>query len=80
MFLVAIGIREATLIHKVCSEQNSWFTQLIDFFDVTDYPIAGYDPNTVLSEINVHLWNCSVDYRYFFVKWRKNENNKNVDV
>ncbi|KAK6635316.1 hypothetical protein RUM44_000567 [Polyplax serrata] len=62
-FRVAIGIREATLRHKVCKGPNSWFTQLVDFFDVTDYPIAGYDPCSVLSEINVHLWNCSVDYR-----------------
>lgn len=68
MIKVAIGIREATLRHKVCNGPSSWFAQLIDFFDVTDYPIAGYDPSSVLSEINVHLWNCSVDYRSTMIK------------
>lgn len=65
MFRVAIGIREATLFHRVCRAQSSWLTQLIDFFDVIDYPISGYEPSTVLCEMHVHLWDCSVDYRCF---------------
>ncbi|KAL0269663.1 UNVERIFIED_CONTAM: hypothetical protein PYX00_007315 [Menopon gallinae] len=70
MFRVAAGIRNATLRHIVCKGQTSWFTQLIDFFDVDNYPIAGHEPCSILTEINVHLWNCCVDYRPLYLPIR----------
>lgn len=60
---VAVGVRLATLRHRMCAEPNSWFTQMIDFFDVLDYPIAGYNPMAVLTEFHLHLWDCAIDYR-----------------
>lgn len=60
---VAVGLKMGTLKHRSCAEPNSWFTQLIDFFDVLDYPIAGYTPMSVLTEFHLHLWDCAIDYR-----------------
>ncbi|XP_066992632.2 autophagy-related protein 2 homolog A [Anabrus simplex] len=62
-FRVAAGVRGATLRHRMCASSNSWFTQFMDFFDVIDYPIAGYDPPGVITELHMHLWDCAVDYR-----------------
>ncbi|XP_015584958.1 autophagy-related protein 2 homolog B [Cephus cinctus] len=62
-FRVAVGIRNATLRHRMCASQASWFTQLTDCFEVSDHPVAGYSPPGVLTELHLHLWDCAVDYR-----------------
>ncbi|XP_015509682.1 autophagy-related protein 2 homolog B [Neodiprion lecontei] len=62
-FRVAVGIRNATLRHRMSSTQASWFTQLTDCLDVADHPVAGYSPPGVLTELHLHLWDCAVDYR-----------------
>lgn len=62
-FRVAVGIRNATLKHRMCASQTSWFTQLTDCLDVADHPVAGYSPPGVLTELHLHLWDCAVDYR-----------------
>lgn len=62
-FRVAIGIRNATLRHRMSAPQSSWFSQLTDCLDVTDHPIAGYSPPGVLTELHLHLWDCAVAYR-----------------
>lgn len=67
---VAVGVRLATLRHRMCAEPNSWFTQMIDFFDVLDYPIPGYNPMAVLTEFHLHLWDCAIDYRPHFLPLR----------
>ncbi|KAL1129547.1 hypothetical protein AAG570_012492 [Ranatra chinensis] len=35
----------------------------MDFFDVVDYPVRGYDSPQVITELHQHLWDCAVDYR-----------------
>ena len=35
----------------------------MDFFDVVDYAILGYTLPEVVTELHLHLWSCSVDYR-----------------
>lgn len=62
-FRVAVGIRNATLRHRMCTSATAWFTQLIDCLDVADYPVPGYVPPGVLTELHLHLWDCTVDYR-----------------
>ncbi|XP_014232573.1 autophagy-related protein 2 homolog A [Trichogramma pretiosum] len=62
-FRVAIGISQATLSHRVCLSQTFWFTQLTDCLDVMDHPVSGYIPPGVLTELHVHLWECTIDYR-----------------
>ncbi len=61
-FKVAAGIRDGTLDHSVWLPNRSWFTQLLDFFDVTDTPVAGYTPASVITELHLHLWNCAISY------------------
>lgn len=67
---VSAGIQLATLKHYNTLPEHSWLTQLMDFFDVVDYPVPGYQPYTVLTELHLHLWDCSVDYRplYFPIR------------
>lgn len=60
---VAVGIDKGTLRHRMCHEPNTWISQLIDFFNVNDYPISGYNPKDVLTELHLHLWDCAIDYR-----------------
>lgn len=40
-----------------------WLTQLIDMFDVTDYAVEGYTPMSVVTEMHLHLWDSTIDYR-----------------
>lgn len=60
---IALGIEQATLRHRG-DKGIAWLTQLMDVIDVLDYPVPGYTPSTVLSELHVHVWDCAVDYRY----------------
>ncbi|PSN53370.1 hypothetical protein C0J52_03803 [Blattella germanica] len=62
-FRVAARLHGATLRHRMCTSNQSWFTQIVDFFDVQDYPVSGYDPPGVITELHMHLWDCAVDYR-----------------
>jgi len=61
-FKVAASIKDGTLNHSVWLPNRSWFTQLVDFFDVVDAPIFGYTPSIVVTELHLHLWNCAIDY------------------
>ncbi|XP_066279882.1 autophagy-related protein 2 homolog B-like isoform X2 [Branchiostoma lanceolatum] len=62
-FLVAVAVRGGTLRHKVFLQGQHWFTQMIDFLDVEDYPILGYTLPHILTELHIHLLGCAVDYR-----------------
>lgn len=62
-FRVAVGLRNSTLRHRMCTSSTAWFTQLIDCLDVADYPVPGYVPPGILTELHLHLWDCAVDYR-----------------
>lgn len=62
-FRTAVSIQGGTLRHRFCPPAHSWFSQITDFFDVVDYPVAGYRPPTVITELHLNLSNCGVDYR-----------------
>lgn len=62
-FRVAVGISNATLRHRMFNTGTSWFTQLTDYLDVADHPVAGYSAPGILTELHLHLWDCAVDYR-----------------
>lgn len=62
-FKVALGIKGATLHHRLYLPNRTWFTQLTDFFDVVDTPVVGYTPSSVITELHLHLWSCAIDYR-----------------
>lgn len=42
---------------------TSWLSQLIDFFDIIDYPISHYQPWKVVTALHQQFLNCVIDYR-----------------
>ncbi|XP_029712827.1 autophagy-related protein 2 homolog A [Aedes albopictus] len=64
------GIQLTTLRHHSTLPQHSWLTQLIDMFDVVDYPVQGYTPLGVVTEMHLHLWDCAIDYRPLYFPYR----------
>lgn len=60
---VACSVRGATLRHRMTSPNQSVFAQLIDLFDVIDYPVLGYEPLPIVVEYHQHFVDCSLDYR-----------------
>ncbi|XP_039964190.1 autophagy-related protein 2 homolog A [Bactrocera tryoni] len=61
--VVTTGIQQATLGYHPSITNQFWLNQLIDFLDVVDYPIEGYVPFGIITEMQLHLWNCAIDYR-----------------
>nr|XP_032521556.1 autophagy-related protein 2 homolog A [Danaus plexippus plexippus] len=66
---IALGIEQATLRHRG-DKGIAWLSQLLDVLDVIDYPVPGYTPSPVLSELHVHVWDCAVDYRPLYLPIR----------
>lgn len=67
---VSVGIQNATLRHHSTLPEHMWLTQFMDLFDVVDYPVPGYTPNTVVTELHLHLWDSSIDYRPLHFPYR----------
>ena len=38
--------------------------QLMEMFNVVDYPVLGYTPPKIVTELHTHIWGCAIDYRY----------------
>lgn len=64
---VAVGINGTTMRHRMVPLQQNWVKQFIDFFDVVDYPIVGYTPLGVVTELHLSLGSCAIDYRPLFI-------------
>ncbi|XP_077587556.1 autophagy-related protein 2 homolog B isoform X1 [Stigmatopora nigra] len=64
-FLVAVGVRGATVQHRMVAANLSWHDQIFEFLNIADEPVLGYSPPTSVSTLHLHLWNCSLDYRPF---------------
>lgn len=60
---VSVGIQNATLRYFPTLSEHLWLTQLMDMFDVKDDIVPGYTPYTNITELHLHLWDCSIDYR-----------------
>uniref|UniRef100_A0A673BIZ7 Autophagy related 2B n=1 Tax=Sphaeramia orbicularis TaxID=375764 RepID=A0A673BIZ7_9TELE len=69
-FLVAIGVRGATLQHRVVPPSLGWYDQIVDFLNVSDEPVLGYAPPTSVTTLHLHLWSCSLDYRPLYLPLR----------
>ncbi|XP_077993352.1 autophagy-related protein 2 homolog A-like [Glandiceps talaboti] len=67
---VAVGVKGGTLQHRVTASGQSWLTQIMDFFDVWDESILGYEPPAILTELHTHFWNCAIDYRPLYLPIR----------
>ncbi|KAG7510053.1 hypothetical protein JOB18_012075 [Solea senegalensis] len=69
-FLVAIGVRGATLQHRVVPPSLGWYDQIVDFLNVSDEPVLGYAPPTSVATLHLHMWSCSLDYRPLYLPLR----------
>uniref|UniRef100_A0A8D0C9M2 Autophagy related 2B n=1 Tax=Salvator merianae TaxID=96440 RepID=A0A8D0C9M2_SALMN len=62
-FLVAVGLRGATVQHRVLPSGLSWHEQILYFLNITDEPVLGYNPPASITTFHVHLWSCALNYR-----------------
>ncbi|XP_037892435.1 autophagy-related protein 2 homolog B [Glossina fuscipes] len=60
---ITTGLKRTTLRYIPSLPMHSWLTQLLDFLDVADYPIEGYQPFNIITEMQLHLWDCAIDFR-----------------
>ncbi|CAN8009581.1 unnamed protein product, partial [Ixodes pacificus] len=67
---VAVGLQGTTLRHRVSPFRQSWVRQFTDFFDVVDYPVLGYVPLGVVTELHLNLCNCAIDYRPLYIPYQ----------
>ncbi|KAG1685123.1 Autophagy-related protein 2 B [Nymphon striatum] len=69
-FKVALRLSRSTLKHNFTVSSQLWLNQLMDFFDVADYPIAGYECLPVVNELHLMFSECVVDYKPFYMPLR----------
>ncbi|XP_038604419.1 autophagy-related protein 2 homolog B isoform X4 [Tachyglossus aculeatus] len=69
-FLVAVGLRGATLQHRVLPSGLSWHEQILHFLNISDEPVLGYNPPASVTTFHVHLWSCALDYRPLYLPTR----------
>ncbi|XP_030081596.1 autophagy-related protein 2 homolog B-like [Drosophila hydei] len=67
---LAFGINGACFWHKPALSLHHWLFQLIDFLNIAEYPIEAYDPYALVSEIQGHIWNLSIEYRPKYFSYR----------
>ncbi|XP_021563561.1 autophagy-related protein 2 homolog B isoform X2 [Carlito syrichta] len=69
-FLIAVGLKGATLQHRMLPSGLSWHEQILYFLNIADEPVLGYNPPTSFTTFHVHLWNCALDYRPLYLPIR----------
>ncbi|ETE68801.1 Autophagy-related protein 2-like B, partial [Ophiophagus hannah] len=69
-FLVAVGLRGATLQHRVLPSGLSWHEQILYFLNISDEPVLGYNPPASITTFHVHLWSCALNYKPLFLPTR----------
>ncbi|XP_023382553.1 autophagy-related protein 2 homolog B-like, partial [Pteropus vampyrus] len=61
-FLIAVGLKGATLQHRMLPSGLSWHEQILCFLNIADEPVLGYSPPASFTTFHVHLWSCALDY------------------
>ncbi|XP_077766625.1 autophagy-related protein 2 homolog B isoform X3 [Canis aureus] len=69
-FLIAVGLKGATLQHRILPSGLSWHEQILYFLNIADEPVLGYNPPTSFTTFHVHLWSCALDYRPLYLPIR----------
>ncbi|XP_064538983.1 autophagy-related protein 2 homolog A, partial [Drosophila montana] len=67
---LAFGINGVNLLHKPVLSIHNWIYQLLDFLNITDYPIEAYEPYALVSEIQGHVWNFAMEYTPKYLSYR----------
>ncbi|KAK6110251.1 ATG C terminal domain family protein [Brugia pahangi] len=65
--LVGVGIRN-TLLHlkPYTNAEQFWINQLINFFDIVDYGIPGYEVPQTTTELHMHFASSLLAYQHHF--------------
>uniref|UniRef100_A0A8C3YSD8 Autophagy related 2B n=1 Tax=Catagonus wagneri TaxID=51154 RepID=A0A8C3YSD8_9CETA len=69
-FLIAVGLKGATLQHRMLPSGLSWHEQILHFLNIADEPVLGYSPPASFTTFHVHLWSCALDYRPLYLPIR----------
>lgn len=64
---LCLVLSETSLIHDVFVQRSEWMGWLADFFAVVEYPVQGYVPPAILTEMQFDFRHCSVDLASNFV-------------
>ncbi|MEJ1283867.1 hypothetical protein NN561_014843 [Cricetulus griseus] len=48
---------------KILSDKSESNTKILNFLNIADEPVLGYNPPTSFTTFHVHLWSCALDYR-----------------
>ncbi|XP_065311944.1 autophagy-related protein 2 homolog B isoform X3 [Dermacentor albipictus] len=67
---VAVGVSDTTLRHRMAPLRRSWVKQFVDFFDVVDEEVLGYQPLGVVTEFHLTLSSCAIDYRPLHIPYQ----------
>ncbi|XP_030557492.1 autophagy-related protein 2 homolog B isoform X3 [Drosophila novamexicana] len=67
---LAFGINGVNVLHKPVHSIHNWIYQLLDFLNITDYPIEAYEPYALVSEIQGHVWNLAMEYTPKYLSYR----------
>uniref|UniRef100_G3UN22 Autophagy related 2B n=1 Tax=Loxodonta africana TaxID=9785 RepID=G3UN22_LOXAF len=68
--LIAVGLKGATLQHRMPPSGLSWHEQILHFLNIADEPVLGYNPPTSFTTFHIHLWSCALDYRPLYLPIR----------
>ncbi|KAG8449121.1 hypothetical protein GDO86_015975 [Hymenochirus boettgeri] len=69
-FLVAVGLRGATLHHRILPSELTWHEQILHFLNILDEPVLGYNPPASITTFHIHLWSCALDHRPLYLPLR----------
>ncbi|XP_047132306.1 autophagy-related protein 2 homolog B isoform X1 [Hydra vulgaris] len=65
--IVSLSFQSGTLNYCILPSSQSWFTQIMDFLDVRDFAIQGYNPPLVITLFHLNLKSCAVDYKPLYI-------------
>ncbi|XP_032229224.2 autophagy-related protein 2 homolog B isoform X2 [Nematostella vectensis] len=68
--LFTLGLRDATIRHRIFPSNRLWLSQVSDYMDVVDEPVLGFVPPAVLTVLHTHVWSGAIDYRPIHVPLR----------
>ncbi|EDO33743.1 predicted protein, partial [Nematostella vectensis] len=68
--LFTLGLRDATIRHRIFPSNQLWLSQVSDYMDVVDEPVLGFVPPAVLTVLHTHVWSGAIDYRPIHVPLR----------
>nr|CAB3224188.1 autophagy-related protein 2 homolog B-like [Phallusia mammillata] len=66
-YLLSCLVSQASMKHMFAPAGQTWFEQLLAFFDVMDAPILGYEPPPVLTEMHFHVQDSGITYKPKFM-------------